>query len=161
MPALPEIDLMGPTSSATSLVDGTRNSVYLLARSPASPVSKTLLRQLPSYAQRNLSVYVIFHRTDNIFSERRFINEYKSAFGSKAIENIRLARQKEIRMMNEFLQFGVLLAWTGGKISDPPRRLKDFNAEESRTELTEFDVKLAESTFSRVWQVADSLKNEL
>jgi hypothetical protein len=130
-----------------------RPSIYLLARSPVSPVSKMIWSHLPNLAAQNCQVFVIFHKRQHTGSARRAAQMYQDAFGDLVHSHLRLADFREIGALYEELQMGQTVAWAGGRMSDDGLDVSHGDLSEG---VTEGQLEMFKATFKDIWTASDS-----
>ncbi len=135
-----------------------RPSVYLLARSPISPVSKMIWSHLPALAAIGCPVYVIFHKRQHHGSARRAAQMYRDAFGERLFSHVRLADFREMGNLYETLQMGPIIAWAGGRMNADPL---DVEAGDVTRLSGDGQVAMLKATFQEVWEVSDSFAEAL
>lgn len=135
-----------------------RPSVYLLARSPISPVSKMIWSHLPALAEIGCPVFVIFHKRQHQGSARRAAQMYKDAFGEKLFSHVRLADFREMGNLYETLQMGQITAWAGGRMNADPL---DVEAGDVTRLSSEGQAAMLKATFKEVWDVSESFAEAL
>lgn len=128
-------------------------AVYLLARSPVSPVSKMIWSNLDYFADRGCDVYVIFHKRQHAGSARRAISMYQDQFGDKVFTNVRLADFREAATLYEELQMGPTIAWAGGRLNEEPVEVRPGHINQS---VTPGELEMFKATFGALWNESDS-----
>jgi hypothetical protein len=128
-------------------------AIYLLARSPLSPVSKMIWTNLDYFAGRGIDIFAIFYKRQNAASARNAVKNYRAAFGDKALTNLKLADFVEVGSLYEELQIGSSIAWSGAQLNAEPAELQKRDLNES---VSAGDLAMFKATFGKIWRAADS-----
>jgi len=133
-------------------------SIYLIARSPVSPVSKMIWTNLTYFAERGIDVYAIFYKRQHAGAARRAVSTYRNLYGDKVFSNLKLADFHEVGSLFEELQMGHAIAWSGARLDDQPAELKQGDLNEG---VGAGDLAMFKATFGKVWRAADGFAEVL
>ena len=136
-----------------------RPAIYLLARSPLSPVSRMIWTNLKYFSERNCDVFAIFHKRQHKNAALQAVRLYRDQFGDKVFDNVRLADFKEARGMFEELQMGSLIAWSGDRLSNP--KGADITEDAIEFDVSVSDLAIFKKSFGTLWAHAPSFAESL
>lgn len=144
------VSLLGDQSRSLTV----RPAIYMMARSPLSPVSKLVWTQLETLSRMNMDVYAIFHKRQHYRGARRAVRLYQEYYGDAVFQNVRLADFAEVGNLYEEFQFGPTIGWAGNPMNETQGA--EVETDDIVRTVNPDTLAIFKNTFGSIWRQAGS-----